>query len=66
MNEITDDPCIEIRWHLSDILSHAKALDLIISREQGLKILHDLKNYHDCEYGITWETIKMYIEEATE
>jgi hypothetical protein len=56
--EIEEDPFIEIIWYLSDILEYREDL----TREQGLKVLALLKKSHDCDHGISWETIDAIAE----
>ncbi len=44
---------IEIIWSVEDI----RSLGYICTDQQGMEVLEMLKEYHDCNYGITWATI---------
>lgn len=49
---------IEIVWHIDDIKQQNESL----TDDQARKILKNLEEKHDCNFGITWETIDYEIE----
>jgi hypothetical protein len=48
---------IAIVWQVEDIIDYAKGHKKKVSREKAINILQSMLRRHDCEYGITWETI---------
>ena len=48
---------ISIDWCVEDIMVTADNYDRIITEEDAKQILKSMKESHDCNYGITWETI---------
>jgi len=54
---------IEISWHYLDVLQQAKEIGVKCSKQRAKKILQVMKSKHDCNFGITWETINCYLEE---
>lgn len=49
---------IQIKWHISDILSRRPDL----TDEECVEVLRSLKNNHDATIGINWETIDQTID----
>ena len=53
-----------IKWSVEDFTEYDQVVDdYNITIEQAQKALEKMIRYHDCEVGITWETIDSYIEE---
>jgi len=60
-----------IEWSTEDVISRAKDLQewnpdephIIPTEEQAIEILSKMDNNHDCNYGITWDTIDCYIDQ---
>lgn len=52
---------IRIVWCVEDVISIAKEDGKNVSREQAFEILKILQRDHDCNYGITNETIQDYL-----
>lgn len=48
---------IAILWSTDDIIERAKENYHTLTKEDAFIILSNLKKNHDCNYGITWETI---------
>lgn len=48
---------IAIVWGSEDVIGYAKDQGKDISEEDARDILQTMFQKHDCEYGITWETI---------
>jgi hypothetical protein len=51
-------------WCEEDVIGYAlNEMDgKVITREQAQSILDQIDSHHDCELGITWETIRCGIE----
>ena len=49
---------IEIIWSIDDI----RSLGYECTDEQGMDVLNHVKQYHDANYGITWDTIDLTAE----
>lgn len=48
---------IAIIWTRDDIISYAEQYDITLDDEAADEVLDDLFHNHDCNYGITWDTI---------
>ncbi len=48
---------ITITWHIDDVLS----IDPSLSNDKAREVLLLVEKYHDCNYGISWETIEAAI-----
>lgn len=53
---------ITITWSVADVLSRAKDTGVRCSRKRALEILHLVKEHHDANFGISWETFDSYLE----
>jgi len=54
--------CITIRWHYEDVKSVAEDL----TDDECRRVLYLADKYHDCNYGICWDTIKIYADQVRE
>ena len=54
---------ISIVWGIDDVMEQAKQDEKEITEDQARKVLKMMKDNHDCNYGITWETISAYIDQ---
>jgi len=52
---------ISINWHIEDVLSQAKKMNYRLNENQASDILLQIKNGHDCNIGINWDVIDIYI-----
>lgn len=53
-----------IVWGIVDIIDRAKETKRKIpTKERAQEILDEMMHRHDCNYGITWDTIDHYLEE---
>ncbi len=52
---------IGILWHEDDIIETARKNNHTLSQKDASIILQNLQHNHDCNYGITWETINAEI-----
>ena len=53
---------IAVSWSTEDIITLAKQGGKVVTEEQAGEILQSVLHHHDCEYGITWETLRCGIE----
>lgn len=53
---------IDVTWSTFDVLFKAEEMEIDLTQDQAVEILQNIKKSHDCENGITWETIKQGIE----
>lgn len=55
MNQLADE--ISITWHFADI----QEVDDSLTNDEARQILQLIKNNHDANIGISWETIEAWI-----
>ena len=55
-----------ILWQTEDVVGKANEMGFEISEEEAEDIISNIDNSSDCEYGITWETIRHHINEWIE
>lgn len=48
---------IAISWSADDIIEHARNQEVELDEETAIEMLHSIFHNHDCEYGLTWNTI---------
>jgi ribosomal protein L10 len=48
---------IAIVWGAEDVIDAAKQQKKRMSKAKAIDILQEMLRHHDCEYGITWDTI---------
>lgn len=64
--ELEDEIC-SIIWTKEDIVDRAKDQgNKVPSKERLSEIINLMDKNHDCNYGITWETIDYYLEDTEE
>lgn len=49
-----------IKWSVDDFLEYEQD-EYVISKEQAQKALESMIHYHDCNDGITWDSLMYYI-----
>lgn len=54
---------IAIVWNSQDIIEYAEQMDMKIDEEAADEILEDILHHHDCNYGVTWDTISYHIKD---
>lgn len=62
VNASTDE--IAIIWHLDDVKGRAKENDIDLDDDLARQVLKLMESRHNCNYGITWDTIDSYINEV--
>lgn len=51
-----------ILWSPEDMQERAKdGYDFEMSEEDAISALEDMIHHHDCNYGITWQTVDEYV-----
>jgi chromosomal replication initiation ATPase DnaA len=60
--EDAKDNTISIVWSIEDVTEQARKDGKEITEDQAREILQMMKDNHDCNFGITWETISAYID----
>ena len=50
-------------WHTDDVIGLAKEMGYELSKEQAAEIIEDIHSHIDCEFGVTWETLRCNIED---
>jgi hypothetical protein len=70
INEYKDDiqqgTAIVLIWTTEDVHVKAEENDIELTEEQAIKVLEHISNYHDCSYGVNWDTIDCSIDEVLE
>ncbi len=54
---------VDVFWTIEDVIYRAKDLKKRINKKQAQQIVDALGRTHDCNYGITWETLDYHINE---
>ncbi len=54
---------IALVWELKDVFRAANEKELALTKEEAKKILRELHDHHNKQYGIKWEDIPMLIQE---
>jgi len=52
-------------WCKEDVLGVSYGMGKNITRAQAQQILDHMDSHHDCELGITWDTVRSEIEDAS-
>jgi len=50
-------------WCEDDVFVRARERGLTITREQAQEVLRLMDSKHDCEMGISWATMDVYLDE---
>ncbi len=54
---------IALIWELDDVFRAANEKELALTKEEAKKILRELHDHHNKQYGIRWEDIPSLIQE---
>ena len=61
-----DQNTLTIKWGIEDIKLHLedqeREFDPPLTDEDYRQILNKMKGYHDCNVGINWEVIDVYVD----
>lgn len=52
-----------IKWGAEDFIDRAKDIGYEISEDKAQECLEEMIDNHDCNNGITWDTLDYYIEQ---
>jgi hypothetical protein len=61
--EFINGNAIAIIWTTEDVLTESENIDTEISEEEAQEVLGILDRTHDAMMGISWDTIRCYINE---
>lgn len=59
---IAKNDSIHIVWGVEDVIDRAKERGIDITHEQAVRVLDLMERYHDCNYGISWESMDVHID----
>lgn len=48
-------------WQEEDVLGYARRIGVKCSRKRAREIIDEIDRKQDCELGITWTTIEIYL-----
>ena len=55
---------IHLVWSYEDVIARAKDVGCKIpSKKRAIEIINEINHRHDCNLGVTWETIDCYLEQ---
>ena len=52
---------IAIVWSTEDVIERAKEQKIKVTKSKAREVLQSMLRGHDCNYGITWDTIDAYL-----
>ena len=55
-----------IKWDAVDFVHHEEIVDIEISEESAQEYLESMIENHDCNIGITWNTVEEYLWKAVQ
>ena len=55
-----------IKWDAVDFVHHGEIIDIEISEESAQEYLESMIENHDCNIGITWDTVEEYLWRAVQ
>jgi len=58
------DDKMAVVWCTNDVIERGKEKGINITEERAVEIIKEMHHRHDCEYGITWNTIDFYLTES--
>ena len=61
-NQDPNEEICLIIWSLEDVEHQAKEDGVELTDQECVDVLGMLKKYHDCSYGISWDTISSHID----
>lgn len=53
-------------WSVVDVQQQAEENNRPVTMDEAGEIIRQIREYHDCEYGITWMTLECGIDDAIE
>lgn len=61
--DINSGEAIALIWHVDDVLERAQERGISLSRDEAKEILSGIEEHHDCEVGVSWTTIDVFLDE---
>ena len=55
-----------IKWDTVDFVNHGEIVDIEITEESAQEYLESMIENHDCNIGITWDTVEEYLWRAVQ
>ena len=63
IKRIAEGTQIAIIWSTEDVIEFASQDGIKITEEEAMEILGDIDHRHDCNYGVTWDTLSYCIND---
>ena len=57
---------ISLVWHIDDVLHQAKEDGHTLTKKEAREVLSSVESNHDCNFGVSWDTIRWATEELIE
>ena len=57
---------INITWSTEDVLHQAKEKGVNLTEDEANEILLQMERKHDADFGISWTTIDVYIDDLVD
>ena len=60
--KVYDEDCIHLIWQVDDVITYAEDHGYPVpSRARAAEILKAIDDNHDCNIGVTWDTLNEYM-----
>lgn len=54
---------IALCWNIEDVKASAEENGIKLSKNEAIEILETIEKYHDCSYGVNWDTVHDCVQE---
>jgi len=61
-----DEPIAYILWQPADVLTEAESMCVEINNQEVEDVLFDMQENADCDFGMTWASVRCSIENIIE
>jgi len=61
--DFNEGKAIAIIWCTDDVKHRALESKIKLTEQECIDVLSVIKNNHDCNYGLTWETIDTVVDD---
>jgi len=61
-----DRPIAYVLWQPADILTEAESMSVELNEQEVEDVLFDMQDNADCEFGMTWTSVRCSIENIIE
>ncbi len=55
---------IKLSWCIEDVMERAKQRSIKLSRKEAALVLETCLHRHDCNLGITWDTLDVWTDDV--